>query len=131
SLDTSSGLKRGSDGGPIIVAGKPDESKLVQAVSGRLPIRMPPTGKLTDAQIATLVRWVEMGAPLPEDNAQPAYQAFDLQRRRREHWAWQPVKAVEAPGVGVDTFLVAALQREGLSPAPPADRRTLLRRLSF
>ena len=71
SLDTPAGLKRGSDTGPIIVAGRPTDSKLIQAVSGRLPVKMPPTGKLSDEQIATLVRWVEMGAPMPDDNGAP------------------------------------------------------------
>src|SRR4051794_320755 len=44
SLDTPAGLKRGSDAGPVIVAGRPAESKLIQAVSGRLALKMPPTG---------------------------------------------------------------------------------------
>src|SRR5690349_20501766 len=136
SLDTSAGLKRGSDSGPVIVAGRPGDSKLIDAVSGRLTLKTPPTGKLYDEQIATLVRWVEMGAPAPEDGVQSAYEAFDLERRIREHWAWQPVKAVQAPAVRderwpiqpVDKFVLAALERERLRPAPPADRRTLLRR---
>jgi mono/diheme cytochrome c family protein len=139
SLDSSAAVRRGSDAGPVVVPGKPAESRLILAVSGRLPVKMPPAGRLSGEQIAVLTRWVEMGAPMPEESAQPSHEAFDLERRRREHWAWQPVKTVDPPAVRdgrwplqpTDKFLLAKLEREGLAPAAPADRPTFLRRLSF
>src|SRR5207247_385802 len=50
-LDTKMGIAKGGDSGPVIAPGKPDESKLIQAVRGKLPVRMPPTGNLKEDQI--------------------------------------------------------------------------------
>ena len=64
-LDSREALLTGGDLGPAIVPGKPDESRLIRAVRQTDDeVSMPPEGKLTDRQIADLVRWVEMGAPL-------------------------------------------------------------------
>src|SRR6185503_8440330 len=65
-LDSREALLRGGDSGPAIVPGKPDESRLIRAVRHTDDeFQMPPDSKLKDRQIADLVRWVEMGAPLP------------------------------------------------------------------
>jgi hypothetical protein len=139
-LDSRAAVTKGSDAGPVVSPGRPDESKLIRAVRGQLPLKMPPGGKLAEGQISDLVKWVEMGAPWPSGNEdKPLPAAFDLEQRRREHWAWQPVKSVTPPAVGdtrrplqpVDAFLLARLEKEGLAPAEPAGRRTLLRRLTF
>ena len=140
-LDSRAGVLQGSETGPVIVPGEPGQSKLIQAVQGET-LRMPPTGKLKDDEIAALVAWVEMGAPWPEDKAPAAAveaSGFDLEARKREHWAWQPVRPVSPPKVNhhgwplgaVDRFILRKLEQQGLTPAPPADRYTLLRRLSF
>ena len=89
-LDSASGLASGSEAGPVVVSGKPNESRLIQAVRGEL-VQMPPTGKLADRQIAALAEWVEMGAPWPAEEAPVAVgpeAAFDLEARRKSHWAW-------------------------------------------
>src|SRR5262245_3778647 len=99
-LDTRAGLIRGSDSGPVIASGRPADSKLIRAIQGKTPVPMPPTGRLSDEQIATLSRWVEMGAPWPEEAAADVKsKVFDLDRRKREHWAWRPVKPVPLPTV--------------------------------
>jgi hypothetical protein len=55
----------------------------------------------------------------------------------RDHWAFKPLRRPEPPNVAgdmaspIDRFILARLEREGLTPLPPADRRTLLRRLTF
>ncbi|MFN0170483.1 MAG: PSD1 and planctomycete cytochrome C domain-containing protein [Bryobacteraceae bacterium] len=139
-LDTAAGLRKGSDTGPVVIAGKPEESRLLLAVRGKLPARMPPTGPLSEAEIAVLARWVALGALWPAESAAvPPLASFDIATRKREHWAWQPVQAAEPPAVRdsawplqpVDRFLLATLVKRGLTPAPPADLRTLIRRLSF
>ena len=141
-LDTKSGLLKGGDSGPVVIPGDPARSRLIQAVRGELPVRMPPTGKLRDDEIAALTRWVEMGVPWPNESQAPLQQTsslFDIEQRKREHWAWQPVRETAPPDVkdtrwpleSLDRFLLAKLEAKGLVPAVPTDRRTLIRRLSF
>ena len=142
-LDSREGLLAGGDTGPALVPGDASASALLQRVQGR-PVLMPPTGTLAREQIVALAEWVEMGAPWPEgatagpgtpDPSEP----FDLDRRRRTHWAWQPVRPVAPPDVSdpawsvrsVDRFIRARLDTQGMAPAGPADRQTLIRRLSF
>ena len=142
-LDSREGLLAGGDSGPALVPGDAGASALVQRVQGR-PVLMPPTGALAPEQIATLAEWVEMGAPWPAGATADAgtpdpSEPFDLDRRRNTHWAWQPVRPVAPPEVAdpawsarpVDRFIRARLDTEGLTPARPADRQTLIRRLSF
>ena len=141
-LDSRAGVLRGGDSGPAVVPGNSAASRLVRAVRGEAKILMPPTGRLKDDQIADLVAWVDAGSPWPDEQApglpDPS-EAFDLERRRDEHWAWQPVEPVEPPAASeadwpqsaVDRFVLARLQAHGLEPARPADRYTLLRRLSY
>ena len=100
-----------------------DASRLIQAIRYQ-SIGMPPGGKLKDEEIATLVQWVEMGAPVP--NTAVAITARG--KGNMDHWAWQPLR----PGAGsIDAQIRAKLQENGLTPAAPADHRTLIRRLSF
>ncbi len=141
-LDSRAGVLRGGDSGPAVVPGDSTASLLVRAVRGEAKTLMPPTGRLNADQIADLVAWVDAGSPWPDEQSpglpDPS-EAFDLERRRKEHWAWQPVNPVAAPGVRnedwpqsmVDRFVLAKLEDHGLEPAPPADPYTLLRRLSF
>ena len=139
-VDRREDLIKGGVSGPAVVPGKPEESPLIHRVQGR-PALMPPTGALSDAQIQSLIAWVKMGAPWP-DNVQaseaPA-DGFDLEARKRSHWAWQPVRSGPPPAVTdtdwpmqpMDRFILAKLEQEGLVPAPTADRHTLIRRLSY
>ena len=132
-VDSKAGLLRGGDSGPAIVPRNAASSLLLKALRGEAKTPMPPTGRLTDERIAAIAAWVDAGAPWPEEDApglpDPS-EAFDLEARRAAHWAWQPLKAVAAPD-GVDGFIFAKLREKGLQPARPADRHTLLRRLSF
>ncbi len=139
-VDSREGLLRGGASGPAIVPGHPERSRLIAMIRGK-PLSMPPTGRLPDSRIEALVEWVRAGAPWPQ--APPALQSqpgvFDLEARRRAHWAWRPVSPTEPPAVldptwpanAVDNFLLAKLEERGLQPAPPADRYALMRRLSF
>jgi mono/diheme cytochrome c family protein len=64
-LDSADGLRAGGDSGAAVVAGKPDESLLVQAVRHENGLKMPPDGKLSDPQIAELATWIRSGAVWP------------------------------------------------------------------
>src|SRR6266699_5580473 len=69
-LDSREGLLKGGEDGPVISAGFPEKSKLIEAINYQNPdLQMPPKGKLSDQQIATLTEWVKMGTPWPAETA--------------------------------------------------------------
>ncbi|OWK44961.1 PSD1 and planctomycete cytochrome C domain-containing protein [Fimbriiglobus ruber] len=138
-------LLKGGDGGPALVPGDPDKSKLVEAVRFKNnDMQMPPKGKLPDAVVADLEAWVRAGAVWPNDatagtTEAPAANGFDLQKRKREHWAWAPVTSPSPPAVKntawasdpIDRFILAKLEEKNLKPAAPADKLVWLRRVTF
>jgi Protein of unknown function (DUF1553)/Protein of unknown function (DUF1549)/Planctomycete cytochrome C len=140
-VDSREGLLKGGESGPAVVAGKPEQSRLIEAVRYSSPeLQMPPRGRLSDEQVAALVRWVELGAPWSDGvQATAPTGRSDMGQRRATHWAWRPVRASAPPTVEderwvrtrVDRFILARLEAAGLRPAPPADRRSLLRRIHF
>ncbi|QDV35295.1 PSD1 and planctomycete cytochrome C domain-containing protein [Tautonia plasticadhaerens] len=142
-LDTREGLLRGGALGPALVPGDPDASLLLEAVRYEDELlRMPPSGKLPDRVIEHLTRWVEMGAPDPRASDGPPAddpEADDASSRAEALWSFHPPTEPEVPRVDLETwprsdldrFVLARLEENGLSPAPEADRRTLIRRVSF
>ncbi|HLJ09774.1 MAG TPA: DUF1549 domain-containing protein, partial [Planctomycetaceae bacterium] len=139
-LDSREGLLKGGDSGPAVEAGKPDESLLVEAIGYAGDIKMPPKGKLAGQQIAALTSWVKRGAPWPRDQIQVAKPGeFNLAARKAKQWVFQPLRSVTPPAVkntlwprsAVDRFILGHLEGLGLAPAPLADKRTLLRRVTF
>src|SRR5262245_41077508 len=143
-LDSRAGVLKGGDTGPAVMPGKPKESLLVDAINYGALYQMPPKSKLPPDDIIVLTKWVEMGAPWPAETTASATAAssrvFDLQKRQAEHWCWQPIQKPAIPAIRnrqsairnpIDAFIQAKLQAQGLSPALPADRRTLLRRTYF
>ena len=134
-LDTRAGWQKGGDSGAAIVPGKPEESLLIKAVRHEDPdLAMPPKNKggtLSEADIATLTEWVRMGAPDPREAAvklggMNADQA-------KSWWAFQPLpKPEKTPSSArIDAFLQQAWATSSLTPNPPADQRTLLRRATY
>src|SRR4051794_23758074 len=91
-LDSEQGWLRGGDLGPSVAPGRPEESLLIQAVRHEDELlKMPPKGKLDDGEIASLTRWVAMGAPAPRDDpARPAARGsvHDVERGR-DFWAFR------------------------------------------
>ena len=142
-LDTVAGLSKGSDVGPVVVPGDPAQSRLVEVVRRTGEIKMPPDKTLTEAEIADLVAWVEGGAVWPSvASMQPPQKSHDgslFSETAKSYWAFQPVGNPAPPRVkradwvqsDVDRFILAQLEARGLSPSPPADKRTLLRRVTF
>ena len=143
-LDTHKSLLKGGDSGQVITPGKPDESLLVEVVQYTGDYKMPPSGKLPPEQIASLTEWVQRGAPWPLETISPDKGSaakpapFNLEERRKQ-WALQPVRRPALPKVPrsdwvkspIDAFILRRLDEAGLSPAPAADRRALLRRVTF
>jgi hypothetical protein len=143
-LDTLEGMRRGGETGPAVVPGKPEESLLIQAVRYDDQTKMPPKGKLPSATIALLEQWVKAGAagPAPKARSEPRAAAKGTGidwASARQHWAYQPIarqnpppiKDAEWPVSPIDPFILARLESKGLTPSPPADRRTLLRRAYY
>ncbi len=136
-LDRRSGWERGGDSGPAIVPGKPDESRLVRAVRHvDADLKMPPDGKIPDREVEALAEWVRRGAIDPRDGGPARLGAMTVEDARR-WWSFQPVTRPAVPSTRtpspnpIDAFVAAALEAKGMSPAPPADKRTLIRRASY
>jgi len=148
-LDSRAALLSGGASGPAVEPGKVEESLLVSAINYGEPYHMPPKSKLPDDEIEALTRWVAQGAPWgpeapkSEAVAKPGegFEESDEFRRRARFWSFQPIRRPDVPAVGIarsrwprnpiDRFLLAAMEARGLEPAAEADRRTLVRRLSF
>jgi hypothetical protein len=132
SLETAEGFRKGGTNGPVVSGANASESRLLAVVSYSQPVKMPPTGKLSDVELAALEQWVRLGAPWPEAQgtagASPA-----------RFWSFGPVRAVTPPQVrdarwirnAVDNFILARLEEAGLRPSAPADKLTWLRRATF
>jgi len=127
-------LKGGDDHAPNIIPGKSADSPLIQFVAGLdEDMLMPQKGdRLTPEEVGLLRAWIDQGANWPVEGQAPD--------PRKTHWAFQPVARPKAPGISgassvvrnpIDAFVAAKLAEKGLVLSPEADRRTLIRRLSF
>lgn len=137
-LDTAEGLRKGADTGPVISPGDPEKSTLLRAVRYSGAVKMPPAGKLRPDEIAALEQWIRQGAVWPAAGVGSREPGVGV-RTGKAHWSFQPVRRPAIPKVRtqawvktpIDAFILAKLEAKGLSPAPPADPRTLIRRVTF
>jgi hypothetical protein len=128
-LDSRAALLKGGEHGPAVVPGDPERSLLIQAVRQcRADLKMPPGRKLPDSVLADLTTWVKSGAGWPK--AQPL--------QARKHWAFEPVRDLSPPpdptgwsAHPIDRFISAKLLEHGLKPVAGADKRVLIRRVTF
>jgi len=140
-LDTRDSLMQGGDSGPVLIPGDPERSLLIRAVrQSEANLAMPPAqdgrSRLPEQVIADLTTWVKLGAPYPET---PLDSTARSGPDPKAHWSFQPVGKPPVPPVNtstwlrtsVDPFILARLEAQSASPAPPADRRTLIRRATF
>ncbi|HEY5314417.1 MAG TPA: DUF1553 domain-containing protein [Pirellulales bacterium] len=133
-LDQRAAALAGGDLGEAIVAGRSADSPLVTYITGGDPqMQMPPEGpRLSAAEIGRVKLWIDQGARWPAAAATTSAETW---------WSLRPLVRPPVPAVAaadrawvrtpVDAFIIAQLRREQLAPAPEADRRTLIRRLSF
>ena len=140
SLETLASALKGGEEGPAIVAGKAKESllyqKIVPAKEGLKPQMPRKKAALTPEEVKKIQEWIDKGASWPKEVVLKEKSKAD-----GNFWSLRPVRkevppvVKEAPvGWGknpVDAFILAKLQEKGLRPSPPADRRTLLRRMSL
>lgn len=138
-LDSREGVQKGGDSGPVLVQGEPGKSLLMKVLSYRdSDLQMPPEGKLADSEIALLREWIERGAPDPRDEpvGSVAVEPGIDYEEGRKFWSFVPPVSHELPGVQapewprkeLDHFVLVRMEEAGLSPAPEAGRRTLVRR---
>ncbi|MBX7166438.1 MAG: PSD1 and planctomycete cytochrome C domain-containing protein [Pirellulales bacterium] len=132
-LITRESLLQGGERGPAIVPGDPPASLLIQAIQQApdAELKMPPNGRLSDGQIADLEQWVRDGAVWPAASPPGAGAPANWQFRPVEPPVVPEVQDPNWPANEVDRFVLAKLEAAGLAPAPPADKRTLLRRVYF
>ena len=148
-LDSPDGWEKGGKSGPAIIPGDPEASLLIRAIRHQGPgLPMPLGGEQLSAELIDVFeRWVRLGAAAPGDSTGPEAAAADethtdweqVYRDRSGWWSLQPVSKPAVPEVRreewsdqpVDRFLLAKLEANGLTPAPRADRHTLLRRVSY
>ncbi|MDF1814513.1 MAG: PSD1 and planctomycete cytochrome C domain-containing protein [Verrucomicrobiales bacterium] len=141
-LDRPSGWLEGGASGPAVIPGNIKDSLLSLAISHEDEDYAMPKEKLPEGKINVLNRWIQMGAPGPKkvlkdtEFSRLGDQDY-LKEKAETHWAFQPVANPDLPaiqGAGenpIDKFVVRKLRQKGLNMNPEADKRTLLRRLSY
>ncbi|MDG3003542.1 PSD1 and planctomycete cytochrome C domain-containing protein [Paludisphaera mucosa] len=127
---------KGGTSGPALVVGNPDESYLLARIQDG---EMPPGEKKVPAdRIAVIAAWIAAGAPTLREEPESLPPGPVITAEDRAHWAFQPMRKPTPPAVEgghartpIDAFALAKLREKGLDLAPDADRRTLIRRVSF
>ncbi len=152
-LDSRGAMLRGSDTGPVVVPGDATKSRLLQVIQHADEMAMPPDEKLSGEEIATLEQWVSIGVPWTgpggETDPLPSHadaMAERIATARDSHWALQPVAARQPPPIPeslpaslrsswsaspIDRFVADGMAKKGITPAEPAEARSLIRRLSY
>ena len=141
-LSSGEGFMKGGASGQLVSPDSLTDSFLLNVISYSGNLKMPPSGKLGDEQLAVLRDWVGRGAPWPGVQAvQPSAAASEspFTTEQKEYWAFQPVEDPTPPQVqdkawvrnDIDRFILAKLESEHTKPSSAADRATLLRRASF
>ena len=141
-LDSKAGVAKGGDSGAVVVARAPDQSLLIEAVRYQnQDLQMPPKGRMSDAEIAILEKWVRLGLPDSRTESRsgavrPTGMSIE---DGRDFWSFRPVADPAVPSVGntdwvqtpIDAFVLAKLEERQTRPADRADKRTLMRRVTF
>ena len=142
-VDTRGALLAGGDSGPAIALEKPAASLLLEVINYGGDIKMPPDKKLSSPEIATLTEWIALGAPWSGAGADRQVRVrrggFSITDEERSFWSLRPLRESAPPPVrqqdwiktDIDRFVLARLEAAGFVPAPPADKRTLLRRVTL
>jgi mono/diheme cytochrome c family protein len=135
-------MLEGGDRGAAVVPGKGKESRLVKLVARTEEPHMPPKQPVAKETVEALTKWIELGAafdkPLKEV-ADTAKKPMVVTDKDKQYWAYRPLAAVTPPAVRqkewvknpIDAFVLAKLEAAKLTPATDADKRTLLRRVTF
>jgi len=132
-LATVAGVLKGGKGGLAVIPHKPDESVLLDKITGdppEMPLKEKP---LSRQEVAGIRAWIDAGALWPRGLV-----LRDRHLEGRRWWAFEPLERPRVPPIHnrswartpIDAFVLFELEKRRLSPSPEADRRTLIRRLS-
>jgi hypothetical protein len=150
-LRSRESILKGGDTGPALVPGHAADSLIYKRVTGELTPKMPmaPVPALTNSELALLKNWIDQGAKwdapatvittAPGDKPNASYAEYKervITDEMRHWWAFQTPVRHTPPAVSperwsknpIDMFVKAAMDAKGLTPAPEADRGTLIRR---
>ncbi len=153
-LDSKAGIAKGGESGkPLFDSGNPENSLLLKLVRHEIEDEeMPPKKKLTAEEIANLTTWVKLGAPDPREGV-----VIEAKRADKTWWSLQPLSKAQPPEVSelksklkqvskanrtqfdlkawqenpIDRYILAELAKKDLQPNPPAERRALIRRITY
>ena len=135
-LDTRDSILKGGESGPAIRPGDPNASLLMDSLHWRDDLEMPPDEPLSPVVINAFAEWIRMGAPDPRTEAQKAPAS---ETNRVDHWSFKPIRDPKLPPVKniewatnpIDRFILAGLEKAGLTPTRAAPPEVLIRRLYF
>jgi mono/diheme cytochrome c family protein len=142
-LDTSEHALKGGKSGAVIVPGDPAHSLMVKALhytDARL--KMPPTGRLKDSEIADVETWIKNGAVWPQASkgaVAPVSAPYVITPEQRAFWSFRPIANPTPPAVhdkkwarsDIDRFILAKLEERDLKPVAAASKRSLIRRACY
>lgn len=129
-------ILEGGNYGPAVSLENPTDSFLLEMVGyGQETAQMPPDGKLDDPDLEILAKWINIGLPYPVQDTD-VHPTFNTET---DYWAYRPLKRPKVPSVRasdwinnpIDAFILAKLEAHGLTPAAPASKRTLIRRIYY
>lgn len=135
-LDSAAGINAGGESGPVLLAGNPKESLLMQALRYEGGLEMPPKKRLPPQVVADFARWVEMGAPDPRTQVGPALAAVPATKplwslRRPQPPPSPQLKNPSWPRGRIDELALAVMEHRGLTPVADAPAAVLQRRLFY
>ncbi len=145
-VDLLETLLTGGDSGPAVEPGDAANSLLAMAIRHEDGYEMPPKEVLSPQAIQALEHWINIGAPWPKSRESLTISTTRAADQAKNHWAFLPVEQPAVPRLAVlpeasdeeawnrnpvDAFILEKLHAQSLTPSPRADRRSLIRRLSY
>ncbi len=135
-LTSRDAILKGGNYGPAVSLENPADSFLLDMVGyGQETAQMPPDGRLDEADLEILAKWINLGLPYPVQDAdvQP------IPKTTSAYWAYRPLKRPQVPSVNasdwvsnpIDAFILEKLEAHGLTPAAPASKLTRIRRVYY
>ena len=131
-LDTGNAILKGGESGVVVIPGKPNESLLLQVITGEAGFQMPPANEgspLTDEEQSLIRDWIASGASIPEQE--------EPQADPRSWWSYRPIQRPAVPDVrrdkwsrnDIDRFIAARRKQQKLGYSEEATRSQWIRRV--